>query len=134
MINRILKWFGFSIGLMILPVLLSVIMHKILEQPIIFETYYKEILFMAVTLSATSIGDIVSLMEKQVKGIHITILLISLIFISLICISIYEIINMSEILELKLDTSIISVLTIIGGVSSLITGTTCQVFLSKVVD
>ena len=134
MVNRILRWFGFSIGLMVLPVLLSIIMRKTLELPIVFETYSSEILFMAVTLSATSIGDIVSLIEKQVKGVHITILLIILIFISLICISIYEIINMSEMLNLKINTSMINLLTIIGGISSVISGTACQVFLSKVVD
>ena len=89
---------------------------------------------MAVTLSATSIGDIVSLIERQVTGVHITILLIVLIFISLICVSIYEIISMSEILELEINTSIINLLTAIGGISSVITGTACQVFLSKVVD
>ena len=129
MANRILRWFGFSIGLMVLPVLLSIIMRKVLGFPVIFE-----ILFMAVTLSATSIGDIVSLIERQVTGVHITILLIVLIFISLICVSIYEIISMSEILELEINTSIINLLTAIGGISSVITGTACQVFLSKVVD
>ena len=134
MANRILRWFGFSIGLMALPVLLSIIMRKILGFPVIFESYSSEILFMAVTLSATSIGDIVSLIEKQVKGIHITVILIFLIFISLICISVYEIISMSEMLDLQIDKSIINLLTIIGGVSSVITGTSCQVFLSKVVD
>lgn len=134
MANRILRWFGFSIGLMVLPVLLSIIMRKVLGFPVIFESYSSEILFMAVTLSATSIGDIVSLIERQVKGVHITILLIVLIFISLICVSIYEIISMSEILELEINTSIINLLTAIGGVSSVITGTACQVFLSKVVD
>lgn len=134
MVNRILRWFGFSIGLMVLPVLLSIIMRKTLGFPIIFETYSSEILFMAVTLSATSIGDIVSLIEKQVKGVHITTLLIVLIFISLICISIYEIINMSEMLNLEINTSMINSLTILGGMSSVITGTVCQVFLSKVVD
>lgn len=134
MANRILRWFGFSIGLMVLPVLLSIIMRKVLGFPVIFESYSSEVLFMAVTLSATSIGDIVSLIEKQVKGIHITFLLISLIFISLICISIYEIINMSEMLDLQINKSIINLLTIIGGISSVIMGTACQVFLSKVVD
>lgn len=134
MANRILRWFGFSIGLMVLPVLLSIIMRKVLGFPVIFESYSSEILFMAVTLSATSIGDIVSLIERQVKGVHITILLIVLIFISLICVSIYEIISMSEILELEINTSIINLLTAIGGISSVITGTACQVFLSKVVD
>lgn len=134
MANRILRWFGFSIGLMALPVLLSIIMRKVLGFPVIFESYSSEILFMAVTLSATSIGDIVSLIEKQVKGIHITVILIFLIFISLICISVYEIISMSEMLDLQIDKSIINLLTIIGGISSVITGTSCQVFLSKVVD
>ncbi|MCI9567071.1 MAG: hypothetical protein HFF54_03910 [Lawsonibacter sp.] len=134
MANRILRWFGFSIGLMVLPVLLSIIMRKVLGFPVIFESYSSEILFMAVTLSATSIGDIVSLIERQVTGVHITILLIVLIFISLICVSIYEIISMSEILELEINTSIINLLTAIGGISSVITGTACQVFLSKVVD
>ena len=134
MANRILRWFGFSIGLMVLPVLLPIIMRKVLGFPVIFESYSSEILFMAVTLSATSIGDIVSLIERQVTGVHITILLIVLIFISLICVSIYEIISMSEILELEINTSIINLLTAIGGISSVITGTACQVFLSKVVD
>ena len=134
MANRILRWFGFSIGLMVLPVLLSIIMRKVLGFPVIFESYSSEILFMAVTLSATSIGDIVSLIERQVTGVHISILLIVLIFISLICVSIYEIISMSEILELEINTSIINLLTAIGGISSVITGTACQVFLSKVVD
>ena len=134
MANRILRWFGFSIGLMVLPVLLSIIMRKVLGFPVIFESYSSEILFMAVTLSATSIGDIVSLIERQVTGVHITILLIVLIFISLICVSIYEIISMSEILELEINTSIINLLTAIGGISSVITGTACQVLLSKVVD
>lgn len=134
MANRILRWFGFSIGLMALPVLLSIIMRKVLGFPVVFESYSSEILFMAVTLSATSIGDIVSLIEKQVKGVHITVLLILLIFISLICISIYEIINMSKMLDLEINTSMINLLTTIGGISSVITGTACQVFLSKVVD
>ena len=134
MANRILRWFGFSIGLMALPVLLSIIMRKVLGFPVVFESYSSEILFMAVTLSATSIGDIVSLIERQVTGVHITILLIVLIFISLICVSIYEIISMSEILELEINTSIINLLTAIGGISSVMTGTACQVFLSKVVD
>ena len=93
---------------MVLPVLLSIIMRKVLGFPVIFESYSSEILFMAVTLSATSIGDIVSLIERQVTGVHITILLIVLIFISLICVSIYEIISMSEILELEINTSIIN--------------------------
>lgn len=134
MANRILKWFGFSIGLMILPVLLSFIMKKALGIPVIFETYSSEILFMAVTLSATSIGDIVSLIEKQIKGVHITILLILSIFISLICISIYDIINMSEALGLEINTHMINSLTVVGGISSLIAGIVCQVFLSLVVD
>ncbi len=134
MINRILKWFFFSIGIMVLPILLSVIMRKMLGYPVYFKTYSSEMLFMAVTLSATSIGDVVSLIEKQVKGTHITVLLIISIFVSLICIAIYEIIEMSEILTLELNSSMINQLTISGIILSVVTGTMCQVYLSKVAD
>lgn len=87
---------------------------------------------MAVTLSATSIGDLVSLIKKGVTGIHITVMLIFLIFISLICISIYEMINLGNSLLIEYDSSLISALTIIGCAGSVIIGIMCQIFLSKV--
>lgn len=65
-------------------------------------------------------------------GIHITVMLIFLIFISLICISIYEMINLGNSLLIEYDSSLISALTIIGCAGSVIIGIMCQIFLSKV--
>lgn len=132
MIERIIKWVAFSIGLTILPVLLSIIFKSTFKIDINIEDYTNEFIFMAVTLSATSIGDLVSLIKKGVTGIHITVMLIFLIFISLICISIYEMINLGNSLLIEYDSSLISALTIIGCAGSVIIGIMCQIFLSKV--
>lgn len=59
-------------------------------------------------------------------------MLIFLIFISLICISIYEMINLGNSLLIEYDSSLISALTIIGCAGSVIIGIMCQIFLSKV--
>lgn len=132
MIERLIKWVAFSIGLTILPVLLSIIFKSTFKIDINIEDYTNEFIFMAVTLSATSIGDLVSLIKKGVTGIHITVMLIFLIFISLICISIYEMINLGKSLLIEYDSSLISALTIIGCAGSVIIGIMCQIFLSKV--
>lgn len=132
MIERLIKWVAFSIGLTILPVLLSIIFKSTFKIDINIEDYTNEFIFMAVTLSATSIGDLVSLIKKGVTGIHITVMLIFLIFISLICISIYEMINLGNSLLIEYDSSLISTLTIIGCAGSVIIGIMCQIFLSKV--
>ena len=124
MIERVIKWVAFSIGLTILPVLLSIIFKSTFKIDINIEDYTNEFIFMAVTLSATSIGDLVSLIKKGVTGIHITVMLIFLIFISLICISIYEMINLGNSLLIEYDSSLIS--------GSVIIGIMCQIFLSKV--
>lgn len=134
MVNRLLKWFGFSIGFMILPVIISIITHNILQVPVSFEDYLSEILFMSVTLTATSIGDIVSLVNKKVNGTHITIFLILLIMIALICISAYVIISVGQMKELNIDYQFVKTLTICCGIASLLTSGSCQVFLSKVVS
>lgn len=132
MIERLIKWVAFSIGLTILPVLLSIIFKSTFKIDINIEDYTNKFIFMAVTLSATSIGDLVSLIKKGVTGIHITVMLIFLIFISLICISIYEMINLGNSLLIEYDSSLISALTIIGCAGSVIIGIMCQIFLSKV--
>ena len=132
MIERLIKWVAFSIGLTILPVLLSIIFKSTFKIDINIEDYTNEFIFMAVTLSATSIGDLVSLIKKGVTGIHITVMLIFLIFISLICISIYEMINLGNSLLIEYYSSLISALTIIGCAGSVIIGIMCQIFLSKV--
>lgn len=132
MIERLIKWVAFSIGLTILPVLLSIIFKSTFKIDINIEDYTNEFIFMAVTLSSTSIGDLVSLIKKGVTGIHITVMLIFLIFISLICISIYEMINLGNSLLIEYDSSLISALTIIGCAGSVIIGIMCQIFLSKV--
>lgn len=132
MIERLIKWVAFSIGLTILPVLLSIIFKSTFKIDINIEDYTNEFIFMAVTLSATSIGDLISLIKKGVTGIHITVMLIFLIFISLICISIYEMINLGNSLLIEYDSSLISALTIIGCAGSVIIGIMCQIFLSKV--
>lgn len=132
MIERLIKWVAFSIGLTILPVLLSIIFKSTFKIDINIEDYTNEFIFMAVTLSATSIGDLVSLIKNGVTGIHITVMLIFLIFISLICISIYEMINLGNSLLIEYDSSLISALTIIGCAGSVIIGIMCQIFLSKV--
>ncbi len=65
MIERLIKWVAFSIGLTILPVLLSIIFKSTFKIDINIEDYTNEFIFMAVTLSATSIGDLVSLIKKR---------------------------------------------------------------------
>lgn len=132
MAERLIKWFAFSIGLTILPIILSLILHITFNLEIEFNDYTSEFLFMAVTLSATSIGDIVSLIQKDVKGVHITIIFVALIFISLICMSTYEMQNIGSALNAPINTTMINILTATGCLSSLGIGITCQVFLEKI--
>lgn len=132
MAERIIKWFAFSIGLTILPVVFSLIFKMSFNINIQFSDYTNEFLFMAVTLSATSLGDVFSLVKKGVTGIHITIIFVSLIFISLICMCIYEIENIGNALNIDINNHIISVFTVVGCLASLIIGLVCQIFLEKV--
>lgn len=132
MAERLIKWFAFSIGLTLLPIILSLILHMTFNLEIKFSDYTSEFLFMAVTLAATSIGDIVSLIQKRVTGIHITIIFVALIFIALICISAYEMENIGNALKIPYNPAMINILTIVGSLSSLIIGVFCQVFLEKV--
>lgn len=132
MAERLIKWFAFSVGLMILPIILSCVLHSTFNLDICFNDYTSEILFIAVTLSATSIGDIYSLMQKGVKGIHITIIFVTLIFISLICIATYEMLDIVNALAISINTKMINVLTFVGLIASLSIGILCQVFLGKI--
>lgn len=132
MIERLIKWFAFSIGLTLLPIILSLLLHTTFNLEIHFDDYISELIFMAITLSATSIGDIVQLIHKGVTGIHITIIFVLLIFISLICMSIYEMVNIGNALGIEIKQSAINIMTVIGCISSLIIGIMCQVFLDKI--
>lgn len=132
MFERLIKWFAFSIGLSLLPIVLSLILHSAFNLETHFSNYTSELIFMSVTLSATSIGDVVSLIQKGVTGIHITIIFIALIFISLICMSIYEMVSISSALEIILNQYMINLLTVVGCFSSLAIGIVCQVFLQKI--
>lgn len=132
MAERLIKWFAFSIGLTILPIVLSLILHGTFNLEIHLSEYTSEFLFMAVTLAATSIGDVVSLIQKGVTGIHITIIFVALIFISLICMSIYEMQNIGSALEISFNPIMINCLTVVGCLSSLGIGIACQVFLEKI--
>ncbi|MCM1505808.1 MAG: hypothetical protein NC177_01555 [Ruminococcus flavefaciens] len=132
MANRIIKWIAFSIGLTILPIILSLIFHLTFNIEIQFSDYTSEFLFMAVTLAATSIGDVFELIHKGINGIHITVIFVSLIFISLVCISIYEMQNIGSALEISINPTMINILTVIGCISSLGIGIACQVFLERI--
>lgn len=132
MLERLIKWFSFSVGLIVLPMILSIVFRLTFKMDVNFVDYTSELIFMAVTLSATSIGDIVSLIQKGVTGIHITIMLIFLIFISLICISIYEMQTLGSELSIPYDTKYINIFTIVGCLVSLIIGIACQVFLERI--
>lgn len=132
MIERLIKWFSFSVGLSLLPIILSLFFHGIFNLEIHFSNYTSELIFISVTLSATSIGDIVSILQKGIKGVHITVLLIVLIFISLICVSIYEMVNISNALKIITNTALINLFTIISCISSLTIGIFCQVYLQKI--
>lgn len=132
MAERLVKWFAFSIGLTILPIILSLILHGTFNLDIHFNDYASEFLFMAVTLAATAIGDVYELIHKGINGIHITVMFVSLIFISLICISIYEMQSIGSALEISMNLEMIDILTVIGCLSSLGIGVACQVFLERI--
>lgn len=132
MAERLIKWIAFSIGLTILPILLSLILHGTFNLEIHFSDYTSELLFMAVTLAATAIGDVYEIIHKGVNGIHITLIFISLIFISLICIFVYEIPIIANALSLSINNTLINISTIIGCLSSLGLGIACQVFLERI--
>lgn len=132
MAERLVKWFAFSIGLTILPILLSLILHGTFNIDIHFSDYTSEFLFMAVTLAATAIGDVYDLIRKEVKGTHITVMFIALIFIALICISIYEMQSIGSALQISMNQKMIDIITAVGCLSSLGIGVTCQVFLERI--
>ena len=87
---------------------------------------------MAVTLSATAIGDVYELIHKGVNGIHITVMFVALIFIALICISIYEMQSIGSALQISMNPKMIDILTTVGCLSSLGLGVACQVFLERI--
>lgn len=153
MAERIIKWVGFSIGLTLVPVLLSVILRFAIHLNVDFNDYTSELLFMAVTLSATTLGDIYDLSKKGVKGWHLTLFLIVLIMIIVVCTGVYMVhtgsgsiyeeiqrrvqnIDLQDIdyifSFLKVESTIVNVCTIFGCVSSLGIGVACQVFLEKI--
>ena len=132
MAERILKWLAFSIGLILLPIFLSLSIRMVFNLDINLSDYTSEFLFMGVTLATTSLGDIYSLTQKGVKGIHITVLFIVIMFISLVCIFTYGIQKMGVDLSISYDQKMINGLTIVGCISSVITGLLCQVFLEKI--
>ena len=132
MAERLVKWFFFSIGLTILTIILSLMLHGTFSLEIRFSDYTSELLFMSVTLATTAIGDVVELIRKGVHGIHITIILVSLISISLICIFVYEMPIIANALELSINNTLINVFTIVGCLSSLGLGIACQVFLERI--
>lgn len=134
MAERLVKWFAFSIGLTILPIILSLILHGTFNIGIHFSDYTSEFLFMAVTLAATAIGDVYELIHKGVNGIHITVMFVALIFIALICISIYEMKSIGSALQISINQKMIDILTAVGCLSSLGIGVTCQVFLERIED
>ena len=125
-------WLTFSIGLTILPIILSLILHGTFNIDIHFSDYMSEFLFMAVTLSATAIGDVYELIHKGVNGIHITVMFVALIFIALICISIYEMQSIGSALQISMNPKMIDILTTVGCLSSLGLGVACQVFLERI--
>jgi hypothetical protein len=132
MVERLIKWIAFSIGLTLLPIILSLILHETFSIVVHLSDYTSEFLFMAVTLSATSIRDVVSLIQKGVTGIHITVIFVALIFISLICMSTYEMQSIGSALEIAINPTMINTLTITGCLSSLAIGIMCQIFLEKI--
>lgn len=132
MAERLIKWFAFSIGLTILPIILSLVLHGTFSLSVHFSEYTSEFLFMAVTLAATAIGDVYELIHKGVNGIHITAMFVSLIFISLICISIYEMQSIGNALQISMNSKMIDILTVVGCLSSLGIGVTCQVYLERI--
>lgn len=132
MAERLIKWFAFSIGLTLLPIVLSLLLRITFNLNVCFEDYISEFIFMAITLAATSIGDVVQLIQKGVTGIHITFIFVVLIFIALICMSIYEMVSIGRALEIDIKQSAINILTIVGCISSLIIGVMCQIFLERI--
>lgn len=132
MANRFVRWVGFSVLLTLFPIILSIFTKIICNIEVALNSYNNELLFMAVMLSATSIGDFTAIMQKGVKGVHITVFVIILIFIALLCISCYEILSVASFSNIELNNSLISGLTILGVSSSLIIGGISQYFLEKV--
>lgn len=132
MAERLIRWFFFSVGLTLLPVVISFIFRITFNLDIFISNYIGEFIFMAVTLAATSMGDVVSIIKKGATGIHTTILLSMLIFIALICMSIYVMENTGKELEIVINSKMINLLTIVGCSASIIIGVVCQVFLEKI--
>lgn len=132
MANRFVRWIGFSVLLTLFPIILSIFTKIICNIEVALNSYNNELLFMAVMLSTTSIGDFMSIMQKGVRGVHITVFVIILIFIALLCVSCYEILSVASFSNIELNYTLISRLTILGVSSSLIIGGISQYFLEKV--
>ncbi len=132
MLERLLKWFGFSILLTLLPIGLSLLLRIIFELRINLSDYTSELLFMGVTLSATSISDICSLLQKGAKGSHITVLLLFLIFLVVICTALYEMKVISNAIGMPISDYIIDRLTFALCTSNIIISVICQIFLEKI--
>lgn len=132
MANRFVRWIGFSVLLTLFPIILSIFTKIICNIEVALNSYNNELLFMAVMLSTTSIGDFMSIMQKGVRGVHITAFVIILIFIALLCISCYEILSVASFSNIELNYTLISRWTILGVSASLIIGGISQYFLEKV--
>lgn len=134
--ERLLKWLFFSVGLTFIQVLLSIVLCFLLNLEIEMNNYISELLFMAVTLSATSLGDVFALNQKGVKGIPITLLFLVLIFLILSSSAIYNFSIMKDALSDALKNSIndkkLFELTLwMCGLSAFF-GVICQIYLEHV--
>ena len=129
--KRIIRWLGFSIGFMIMPIVLSIMMYKVIQVPVYVGMYIKEILFISVTMAATSLDDVYSLTKRGAKGIITTVLFVFLILTALFCVSLYMIVNICAVLEQEIDTKLVNNAAIVFFVVSFIISGGCQVFLAK---
>ena len=130
--DRLISWLGFSIGLMVLPIALSIIMYVILKAQVHFEMYIKEMLLIIVTLAATSMNDVYALTKKGIHDWRTTSLLVSLVLVALFSISIYVIVNMCSLLSLEYNTQIVNHIIILFGFFSFIISGGCQAFLANI--
>ena len=131
-IRRLVLWLGFSIGFMILPIILSAAIYLVIGAKISIEIYIKEILFISVTLAATSLGDVFSLAKKGAAGLITTLMFVALVMMSLFCTAIYMIVNTCEALNATYDVALVNKATLILLIISFIISGSCQVFLAVV--
>lgn len=131
-IAKIVFWLAFTVGFMFLPIIISALLYKAINFPVCIDAYRSEFLFIAVTLVATSFNDLLSITEKGGRGLTISLLCTFLVFLLIMCVVFYVVVNMCAALNVDINQSFVDLATVSVLIAGFLISTACQIFLAMI--